>query len=47
VPIGRVHRDRAHLQEHLVVRRHEGKQFMVVAVGGVGEPPEWVAMGLP
>ncbi|HLF11298.1 MAG TPA: PQQ-binding-like beta-propeller repeat protein [Gammaproteobacteria bacterium] len=26
---------------------HEGKQFIVVAVGGVEEPPEWVALSLP
>jgi len=26
---------------------HEGKQYIVVAVGGIDEPPEWVALRLP
>jgi quinoprotein glucose dehydrogenase len=26
---------------------HEGKQYIVVAVGGIDEPPEWVALSLP
>lgn len=26
---------------------HEGKQFIVVAIGGQDEPPEWVALSLP
>ncbi len=26
---------------------HEGKQYIVVAVGSLGEDPEWVALGLP
>ena len=25
----------------------EGKQYIVVAVGGIEEPPEWVALSLP
>jgi quinoprotein glucose dehydrogenase len=26
---------------------HRGKQYIVVAVGGLDAPPEWVALGLP
>jgi quinoprotein glucose dehydrogenase len=26
---------------------HDGKQLIVVAVGGIDEPPEWVALSLP
>jgi len=26
---------------------HEGKQYIVVAVGGLGDPAEWVALALP
>jgi quinoprotein glucose dehydrogenase len=26
---------------------HEGKQYIVVAVGGIEEPAEWVALSLP
>jgi quinoprotein glucose dehydrogenase len=26
---------------------HDGRQFIVVAVGGIKEPAEWVALGLP
>jgi quinoprotein glucose dehydrogenase len=26
---------------------HDGKQYIVVAVGGIDEPPEWVALSLP
>jgi len=26
---------------------HEGKQFIVVAVGSLGDDAEWVALGLP
>src|SRR5690606_13855600 len=26
---------------------HEGKQYIVVAIGGTDTPPEWIAFGLP
>ena len=26
---------------------HEGKQYIVVAVGSLGDAAEWVALGLP
>ena len=26
---------------------HEGKQYIVVAIGGLGDPAEWVALALP
>ena len=25
---------------------HEGKQYIVVAIGGRNHPPEWIALGL-
>ncbi len=25
---------------------HEGKQYIVVPIGGLGDPPEWIALGL-
>jgi hypothetical protein len=26
---------------------HEGKQYIVVAVGSLGDPGQWVALALP